>query len=145
MTGEPDDEGAPSPADLHLLFGAFEQAVEADRVNWAVLDFFDRCPRPCWIRKRVSEDGFKLVRINRAFEVALGVSAIEATTKDTYSIWPKAIAEAGLEYDRQVLKTGRAVAYIGTDGHRTLSIHKWPVLDRAGEIIAVCGMAELLT
>jgi PAS domain S-box-containing protein len=131
-------------ADLKALLSVFERDVEAGRLNWAVLDFFDRNPNPCWIRQITAPGEFKLIRVNRAFEAGMGVTAEEVIGKDPASVWPLNVVKAGVARDQEVAETGQLVTYRNTIGEVVWTVQKWPIKDPAGCVIGICGTAVAL-
>jgi PAS domain S-box-containing protein len=132
----------------HVLAEAIERgrAVEALRQSEARLQgILDHAPAIIYLKDR---EGRYLV-VNREFEKIYGIEAGEIIGKTAHDIFEPAVSDAYLDTDRAVLGTGAPVErevpdpFVG--GERTLLVVKFPVVDGAGEVVAVGGVETDIT
>ena len=87
--------------------------------------------------------------VNRRFEELYNFAPGSVTGKKAWEIFPAAFAAASDADDRQVIETGESLVTERTlsneQGVRTFMVTKFPLLDAAGKIYAVCGMKTDIT
>lgn len=87
--------------------------------------------------------------INREAEKLFGVTDEEGRGKTSHELFPEEIADSITAHDRAVLETGRIVegeeAWPRAGGLRTYLTVKFPILDAAGEIVAVGAIGTDIT
>ncbi len=92
----------------------------------------------------------RFVRVNQAFEDALGVGRAELEGKSLFDLFPKERAEAYFKDDQEVMATGRAKRSIVEPmetrrGTRLVQTDKLPYFDEKGALRGIIGFAVDIT
>ncbi len=91
----------------------------------------------------------RYIFINRGYELAHAVSRTTYLGKTDYDLFPKETADAYREADRKVLETRSPYVseerYGYHDGYHAVVVVKFPLVDKTGELYAVCGIATDVT
>ena len=86
---------------------------------------------------------------NTPYSLICGRSRSEIVGHTDHELFDRALADSYRASDEQVTKTGRPVEFERTvetaDGPRALIVQKFPLLDEAGRVYAVCGIATDIT
>jgi PAS domain S-box-containing protein len=93
----------------------------------------------------------RFVKFNQAGQELLGYSLKELVGKSDYDFFPKEMADAFMENDRQILR-GKEVVDIPEEpvqtrdkGERILHTKKVPVFDNTGQLVYLLGISEDIT
>ncbi|MEE8247818.1 MAG: PAS domain S-box protein, partial [Alphaproteobacteria bacterium] len=123
-----------------------KQAEQALRESEARLQaILDHAPAIIHLKDR---EGRYLV-VNKQFEKIYGFEAGDIIGKTVHDLFEPGISDAYIESDRVVLETRAPVErelpdpFVG--GERTLLVVKFPVVDSAGEVVAVGGVETDIT
>jgi PAS domain S-box-containing protein len=118
---------------------AASEAAESKRLLQAIID---SSPAVIWVK---SADG-RYVLVNGALESLAGVERDSAVGQTDYDIFPREVAEAMAQRDREVLEQG---VHIEVEehfpGNRTLLVARFPLFSDDGAPNAVCGVATDIT
>lgn len=93
----------------------------------------------------------RFVRFNKAGEELVGYSREQLYGKTSYELFPKAMADAFVQQDREVLSSGRMldipedVMYSARNGERLLHSKKIPIMDEKGNARYLLGISEDIT
>lgn len=91
----------------------------------------------------------RYIFINRGYELAHAVSRATYLGKTDYDLFPKETADAYREVDKKVLESRSPQVseerYGYHDGYHTVVVVKFPLIDKTGELHAVCGVATDVT
>src|SRR5258708_37872360 len=92
---------------------------------------------------------FRYLYVNREFEKALHVSQQQIQGKRDDEVFPQEQAASSQAHDFQVLQAGLPMEFEETvlhdDGPHTNIVHKFPLLDEAGKVYAIGGIATDIT
>jgi formate hydrogenlyase transcriptional activator len=92
---------------------------------------------------------FRYLYVNREFEKALHVSQQQIQGKRDDEVFPQEQAASFQAHDLQVLQAGLPMEFEETvlhdDGPHTNIVHKFPLLDEAGKVYAIGGIATDIT
>jgi PAS domain S-box-containing protein len=144
------------------LFGAFglyalDAVVRADQARWEAQNetvashnqlqsLIDNTESVIYM-KRVENGQYLLV--NKSWERLFSVSRDRVVSLTDYEVFPAELAAQLRANDLQVAASGKTVQYEetadGIDGLRTYISVKFPVMDSAGGLYAVCGISTDIT
>ena len=112
----------------------------------AVLEsFYEYAPIPVWFKDTTSRMYF----INRSYEREWGVPQMKYRGATDYEVWPKAVADAFKENDRQVIESRKGfitTEMVPNDPENPTKVREWVIYKfpvyKDGEIIGVGGIAS---
>ncbi len=133
------DESARRNAELELENRALRES------EGRLATVVDHMPAVVFVRD--NEGRFALV--NRGYEETYGVSRDDVRGKTLGEVYPKEVAEGYAAHDRRVQTERKVIEEelaVGRDGaQRVFSSVKFPILDPAGELIAIGGIEQDIT
>lgn len=99
------------------------------------------CPYPMWFK----DTEFKMVFLNKAYELEFGVTVQEYNNKFDENIWPEDVAVEYRQNDLQVLTTQKPISVIehhfdAQGVYRPITVVKWPLIVN-NDLLGVAGMA----
>ncbi|HEY9750320.1 MAG TPA: PAS domain-containing protein, partial [Allocoleopsis sp.] len=101
----------------------------------------DNCPAIIYLR---DAEG-RLTRVNRQFEILMGMSAEQICGKNSHDLFPQDVADEHWRNDQILLSTGKAVTVEElapqADGLHTYLSVKFPIFNSKGEITATGGIS----
>lgn len=101
----------------------------------------DNCPAIIYLR---DVEG-RLTRVNRQFEILMGMSAEQICGKNSHDLFPQDVADEHWRNDQILLSTGKAVTVEElapqADGLHTYLSVKFPIFNSKGEITATGGIS----
>ncbi|HEY9806160.1 MAG TPA: PAS domain S-box protein, partial [Candidatus Obscuribacterales bacterium] len=105
----------------------------------------DNCPTIIYLRDAQG----RLTRVNRQFEILMGMSAKEICGKNSHDLFPKDVADEHLRNDQILLASGKAITAEElapqADGLHTYLSIKFPIFNSKGEISATGGISTDIT
>ncbi len=97
----------------------------------------------------VKDKNGRYTLINQPMEETLGLEAHRIIGRTDSDIFPKQVSAAFRKNDEEVLSAGKSLQreeYFPSDkGKRIFLSNKFPIKDRSGEIISVCGVSTNIT
>ncbi len=89
--------------------------------------------------------------LNATYTKYMGIQEKDLLGKSTYDLLPKEVADKIAEVDRRVMQSGEAITYEevlpNSDGseRRSFMTIKTPLINEAGEVYGICGIATDIT
>ena len=122
------------------------RAAEALRESRAHLQaILDNCPAMIFQK----DLNGRYLQVNRQFEITFNLDSDRILGKTDDELFPPESAGAFRTSDRRVLDAGRALEFeeyaTSADGRHAYIVHKFPLLDSAGEVYAVGGVSTDIT
>jgi PAS domain S-box-containing protein len=125
---------------------ARKRAEEALRESQAHLQaILDNCPAMIFQK----DLNGRYLQVNRQFERTFNIHSDQVLGQTDDELFPPEFAGALRASDQSVLEAGRALEFeesaVSSDGRHTYIVHKFPLLDAAGEVYAVGGISTDIT
>ena len=120
-----------------------EEALRESRSRLRAI--LDNCPSMIFLK---DSDG-RYQQVNRQFEITFNLTPQQVFGKTDAELFPPELAAAFRATDRSVLEAGRSLEFeesaVYEDGLHTYIVHKFPLLDAAGNAYAVGGISTDIT
>jgi PAS domain S-box-containing protein len=120
-----------------------EEALRESRSRLRAI--LDNCPSMIFLK---DSDG-RYLQVNRQFELTFKLTPQQVFRKTDAELFPPELAAAFRATDRSVLEAGHSLEFeesaVYADGLHTYIVHKFPLLDAAGNAYAVGGISTEIT
>ena len=120
-----------------------EEALRESRSRLRAI--LDHCPSMIFLK---DSDG-RYLQVNRQFELTFKLTPQHVFRRTDAELFPPELAAAFRATDRSVLEAGRSLEFeesaVYADGLHTFIVHKFPLLDAAGNAYAVGGISTDIT
>lgn len=123
------------------------QTKKSARVSEAtLLAFFELTPFPAWIKAVRTDGSLHMIRVNKAYEKEVGITAEEYENQTDFDVQSESSAAEFNANDWEAIRRGEVLYVVEHDTHQTTGhvrewcVWKWPV-KYDDTVIAVCGIA----